>query len=81
MGEQDEWLIQFGEEAAKAHPNAVDYFIFGHRHLPIDWNLSDGSRYINLGDWLKYQSYAVLEAGELKLSFYKNSAGSPISNF
>jgi len=81
MGEQDEWLIQFGEEAAKAHPNAVDYFIFGHRHLPIDWNLSDGSRYINLGDWLKYQSYAVLEAGELKLLFYKNSAGSPISNF
>ena len=44
-----------------------DYFIFGHRHLPIDFNLSAESKYINLGDWIKYDSYAVFDGFELTL--------------
>lgn len=80
MGIQNEWLIQFCDTESKAHPNAVDYFIFGHRHLPIDWKLTDGSRYINLGDWLKYHSYAVLEGGELKLLFYNSDTSSIHTN-
>lgn len=73
MGEKQEWLIQYAQEQVKSHPRVIDYFIFGHRHLPIDWKLADGSRYINLGDWLKYHSFAVLENGILKLEFYKSS--------
>lgn len=80
MGEENEWLIQYGEEQAKLHPDETDYFIFGHRHLPIDWKLSDGSRYINLGDWLRFHSYAILEGGTLTLAFYKSSFSTPISN-
>jgi len=50
----------------------VDYFIFGHRHLPIDYELSNGhSRYINCGDWIEYDSYAVLTDGQLELKTYK----------
>lgn len=44
-----------------------DYFVFGHRHLPIDFRLDEGSRYVNLGDWLRYDSYAVLVGSELTL--------------
>lgn len=80
MGEQNEWLIQYSLAEAAQNPKNVDYFIFGHRHLPIDWTLPDGSRYINLGDWLEYHSYAVLENGRLNLAFYKNSNTVAISN-
>jgi len=43
-----------------------DYFIFGHRHLPIDFPLN-GSRYLNLGDWIRYNTYAVFDGQQLSL--------------
>jgi len=60
-------LIQYCKEKLKEH--AYDYFIFGHRHLPIDFQLNEQSRYINLGDWIKYDSYAVLDGTDLQLKF------------
>jgi UDP-2,3-diacylglucosamine hydrolase len=45
-----------------------DFFIFGHRHLPIDLLLDpSGSRYINLGDWIRYYTYAVFDGEQLSL--------------
>jgi len=44
-----------------------DFFLFGHRHFPIDWALNDNSRYINVGDWQFYDSFAVMENGKCKL--------------
>jgi len=34
-----------------------DFFVFGHRHLPLEINLNDDSTYINLGDWIQYFTY------------------------
>lgn len=65
LGEEKEWLIQYCQEYLKQEHK--DYFIFGHRHLPIDHVLSESSRYINLGDWIKYFSYAVFDGKELYL--------------
>jgi len=48
-----------------------DYFIFGHRHLPLDILLNEKSRYINLGDWIKYFTYAVFDGNNLSLEYYK----------
>jgi UDP-2,3-diacylglucosamine hydrolase len=45
--------------------------VFGHRHLPLDISLGDKSRYINLGDWLDYSSYAVFDGTDLKLCYYQ----------
>jgi UDP-2,3-diacylglucosamine hydrolase len=54
----------------------VDFFIFGHRHLPIDFTLKNGqSRYINLGDWLMYNSFSVFDGNNLEIRFYENSSG------
>ena len=65
LGEENEWLLQFCKsELEKGH---VDYFIFGHRHLPIDYSLNNLSRYINLGDWIRYNSYAVFDGNHCKL--------------
>ncbi len=65
LGEQGEWLITYCKDILKAE--AFDYFIFGHRHLPIDFSLSAESKYINLGDWIQYDSYAVFDGSELTL--------------
>ena len=71
MGEDKEWLVQYSRAIlAKEH---YDYFIFGHRHLPLDISLSPTSRYINLGDWLDYNSYAVWDGVELELKYYKQN--------
>lgn len=73
-GEAGEWLIQYANEQLQQQP--IDYFIFGHRHLPIDHTLADGrARYINLGEWLHYNSYAVFDGEDLRLEFFENEGG------
>ena len=67
-GADNEWLITYAREVLQQ--KKVDYFIFGHRHLPIDFRLSEGSRYINLGDWVIYFTYAVFDGQELTLKSY-----------
>lgn len=68
-GEEKEMLIQFCKSTLKKEH--FDYFIFGHRHLPIDFNVSEKSRYINTGDWIKYYSYAVFDGQNLDLKYFK----------
>jgi UDP-2,3-diacylglucosamine hydrolase len=65
LGEDKEWLILYTKEKAKTM--AVDFFIFGHRHYAIDLKISDKSRYINLGDWIRLNSYAVFDGTDLQL--------------
>ena len=68
-GEENEWLAIYSKEILqKEH---FDYFVFGHRHLPLDIKLSDKSRYINLGEWVNYNSYAVFDGKELELKYFK----------
>ena len=67
LGEENEWLILYCRQLLKE--NEYDYFVFGHRHLPIDFQLNEKSRYINLGDWIKYDSYAVFDGTALQLKF------------
>jgi UDP-2,3-diacylglucosamine hydrolase len=71
MGENKEWLLQYCHRKIDAGVEP-DYFIFGHRHLPIDWQLKNGrSRYINLGEWMYACSYAVFDGVELELRFFE----------
>jgi UDP-2,3-diacylglucosamine hydrolase len=66
LGEEKEWLIQYANEVLEKE--YFDYFIFGHRHLPIDHTLKNGkSRYINLGEWLYQYTYAVFDGEDLYL--------------
>ena len=68
LGEENEWLITYSKEILKEQH--FDYFIFGHRHLPINFTLPDNSLYINLGDWIQYDSYAVFDGSNLALKHY-----------
>ena len=67
-GEENEWLVSYCKDVLKI--KHYDFFIFGHRHLPLDIKLNDQSRYINLGDWIKYDSYAVFDGNELLLKYH-----------
>jgi UDP-2,3-diacylglucosamine hydrolase len=65
LGDDKEWLMIFSREVLqKEH---YDYFIFGHRHLPLDKQLNGQSRYINLGEWINHFTYAVFDGQELLL--------------
>lgn len=79
-GEENEWLIDYCKRKLIQLPE-TDYFIFGHRHLPIDWQLPNGkSRYINLGEWVNFNSYAVFDGKDIKIEFFENPAGKIVSN-
>jgi UDP-2,3-diacylglucosamine hydrolase len=69
LGEENEWLIIYCKELLRT--SHFDYFIFGHRHLPLDFKLNESSRYINLGEWLHSESYAVWDGQDIKL-FHKS---------
>ena len=69
LGEEKEWLFQYAQEKLKTQP--IDYFIFGHRHLPLDLKVGNSSRYINLGDWISHNTYAVFDGEKLELKKYQ----------
>lgn len=68
MGD-DEWLWTFSKEMEiKEHH---DYYIFGHRHLPLDLEVGNNSKYINLGEWMNFCTYAVYENGQIELKTFE----------
>ena len=64
MGEDKEYLVRFTKEYMRSHTN-VDYFLYGHRHIELDLNLSEKVRMLILGDWIRLFSYAVFDGEHL----------------
>lgn len=70
LGEDKEFLIIYAKEKLKTEK--IDYFIFGHRHLPMVLDLNAGqSKYINLGDWIGYFTYGVFDGDHFELKTYE----------
>ena len=67
---ESEALILFSKQKLQEVPD-IRYFIFGHCHQMLDVAISDVSRVIVLGDWIDYDSFAVLDDGVLKLKQLK----------
>ncbi|CAM1351872.1 UDP-2,3-diacylglucosamine hydrolase [Tenacibaculum halocynthiae] len=68
LGEENEWLVQYCKR--KLETAHYDYFVFGHRHLPLHIQLQEDSKYINLGDWIQYYTYGSFEKDKLTLKKY-----------
>jgi len=49
----------------------IDYFIFGHRHIVLEYPLGENSMYYNLGDWVKYNSYAVFDGAKMSMKYFQ----------
>ena len=71
LGDEKEWLAQYARR--KLEQQHRDYFIFGHRHIPLEITLSATSHYINLGDWISHFTYGVFDGTHFQLKKWKNT--------
>ena len=71
---EKEWLVIYSRKLLR--DTHFDYLIFGHRHLPLDIRLNQKSRYINLGEWMNYNSYAVFDGKDVSIEYFE-SVGKP----
>ncbi|MGO4921425.1 UDP-2,3-diacylglucosamine diphosphatase [Maribacter spongiicola] len=69
LGEDKEWLVLYAKR--KLETQHYDHFIFGHRHLPLEIELKENSKYTNLGDWIGYYTYAEFDGLQLTLKEFK----------
>lgn len=69
LGEDNEWLVQYCKR--KLQTQHYDYFVFGHRHLPMTITLNEQSTYINLGDWIGYFTYGVFDGTQMTLEKFE----------
>jgi UDP-2,3-diacylglucosamine hydrolase len=66
LGEENEWLYIYSKEYLQKQN--IDYFVFGHRHLPLEMPVGKKSIYYNLGEWINYQTYLVFDGANCSLS-------------
>jgi len=69
LGVDKEWLVTYSKR--KLQKEHFDYFVFGHRHLPLEIKLTEKSKYINLGDWITHNTYAEFDGKQLVLKTWK----------
>jgi UDP-2,3-diacylglucosamine hydrolase len=68
LGDDNEWLVQYCKR--KLSETHYDYFVFGHRHLPLEIELQENSTYINTGDWVSYFTYGEFTSESFSLKKY-----------
>lgn len=68
LGEDKEFLIAYSKEMLQKAPH--HFFVFGHRHVPVDYRLTSEARYINLGEWINLQTYALFNGKEMELKSF-----------
>jgi UDP-2,3-diacylglucosamine hydrolase len=73
-GPDNEWLFSYVKEIQLLDTH--DYYIFGHRHLPLYLN-HESATYMNTGDWLKYFTFGRYADDQLQLLQWKNNQELP----
>jgi len=76
MGENKEHLVLYAKQYAKQHPE-VDYFLFGHRHIELDLNVSKKARMMILGDWITQFTYVVYDGTHIFLEEFVEGESKP----
>jgi len=71
-GIEHEMLFKYAVDTLAHHPE-IDYFVFGHRHLPTDIRLHTGARLIILGDWLTNFTYACFDGKDIVLNHFSST--------
>ena len=68
-GEKNEWLVLYSKEIlANKHYN---FFVLGHRHLPMTLEIGKDSEYVNTGDWVSYFTYGVFDGEKMEVLPFK----------
>lgn len=69
--EDREPLIAFARKYQQTHVG-VDYFVFGHRHVLLDYPLPEGGTVVILGDWIHHFSYGEFDGNNFVLKIFKD---------
>ena len=69
LGEDNEWLVQYCKR--KLETKEYNFFVFGHRHLPLEIELNENSNYVNLGDWIGYFTYGIFDGTKFELKKFE----------
>jgi UDP-2,3-diacylglucosamine hydrolase len=48
-----------------------DFYIFGHRHLSLDLQVGQTSRYLNCGEWFKAKTFVEFDGWQASLKHYR----------
>jgi UDP-2,3-diacylglucosamine hydrolase len=72
LGEENEHQVLFSRKVLQEEH--FDFFVFGHRHVPMDIPLNYNSRLINLGEWIFANTYAVFDGYEMQLKSFHGSS-------
>jgi len=65
LGEEKEDLIKYSKSVLENEH--FDFFIFGHRHLPLIYSLKQGTTIVFLGDWITRGSFAEWDGKQINL--------------
>ncbi|MBN1951310.1 MAG: UDP-2,3-diacylglucosamine diphosphatase [Bacteroidales bacterium] len=71
LGEDKEFQFLYAKD--KLREGHIDYFIFGHRHIPVDIEIAENTRVINLGDWIYSFTYGVFDGEEFALKPFQGN--------
>ncbi|MGB0523586.1 MAG: UDP-2,3-diacylglucosamine diphosphatase, partial [Flammeovirgaceae bacterium] len=63
---EQEYLWQYCKTEEEKQ-NHHDYYIFGHRHIPLDLEVTPQARYINIGEWLWSFTYGKCDGNTVQL--------------
>lgn len=66
---ENEWLWHYSREIESRDHH--DYYIFGHRHIPMTLEVSENSSYINLGEWVNHFTYARYDGHQAELLTFR----------
>jgi UDP-2,3-diacylglucosamine hydrolase len=68
LGEDKEDLIRYASSVSAKEK--IDYYVFGHRHLAMNFKTRAGSEIYFLGDWIKHSNYAEWDGNSLTLKMF-----------
>lgn len=63
---EDEPVVKFSRQELEKCSD-IAYFIFGHLHSPIIYNLNNSSKLVVLGEWVDNPTYGVLDTSKFEL--------------
>jgi UDP-2,3-diacylglucosamine hydrolase len=66
---EEEWLWKYCHSVEmKMH---FDFYIFGHRHLPLELPVGKNSTYVNLGEWVSQFTFGEFNGEEFHLKAFR----------
>ncbi len=69
VSKEEEWIYLYCQEIQAQ--NHHDFYIFGHRHLPLEFEIDNSSTYFNIGEWIEECTYGVYDGSEFRLASYE----------